>query len=191
MENGNPALDSTEEQLTNQENGSADAAALIDPAARLAALAAERDRLAEEKADLLDRLLRRQAEFENFRRRAERERAGILEFAGMEAAGALLPVVDDLERALRAAPETDGPEREFIRGVEMIYQRLLEALKKLGLEPIEAAGQPFDPNLHHAVETVETEEAEDHTVLEELQRGYNFRGKLLRPAMVRVAVKPS
>jgi hypothetical protein len=81
---------------------------------------------------------------------------------------------------------------ERLRGrMELIYQRLFDTLKKLGLEPIEAAGRPFDPNLHHAVEMAASEEAEDHTVLEEYQRGYNFRGRLLRPSMVKVAVKPA
>ena len=74
--------------------------------------------------------------------------------------------------------------------MELIYQRLYETLKKMGLEPIETAGRPFDPNLHQAVERVETDDAEDQTVLGEFQRGYNFKGKLLRPAMVKVAVNP-
>jgi molecular chaperone GrpE len=75
--------------------------------------------------------------------------------------------------------------------MEMIYQRFFDALKKLGLDPVPAAGLPFDPHVHHAVEMFETEDAEDGTVLEEFQRGFNFKSKLLRPAMVKVAVKPS
>jgi molecular chaperone GrpE len=81
-------------------------------------------------------------------------------------------------------------DRDYAKGVELIYQRLFETLKKVGLEPILAAGRQFDPNLHQAVERVETDEAEDQSILGEFQRGYNFKGKLLRPAMVRVAVKP-
>ena len=80
--------------------------------------------------------------------------------------------------------------RDYTRGVELIYQRLLETLKKIGLEPIDTTGQRFDPNLHQAVDRVETEEADDMAILSEYQRGYNFKGKLLRPAMVKVAVRP-
>ena len=81
--------------------------------------------------------------------------------------------------------------REFAKGMELILQRFSGELRKLGLEPISAEGQKFDPNIHHALEMRETTEVEDHTILAELQKGYNFRGKLLRPAMVRVAVAPS
>jgi molecular chaperone GrpE len=145
----------------------------------------ERDRLLEEKNDLTDRLLRRQAEFDNFRRRAEREKADVLEFANAETVRAIVPILDDFERALKV--ECTG--KEYARGMELIYQRLLEGLKKLGLEPISAKGLKFDPNLHHAVDMLETDDVEDHTILDEYQQGYNFRGRLLRPAMVRVAVK--
>ncbi len=153
---------------------------------QIAALTEERDHLADEKARLEDQLLRRQADFENFRRRVERDRSDFIQFAGMELVTELLPVLDDLERALKA-PSSDP---EYVRGIELIYQRFYNALKKMGLEPIEAAGKPFDPNVHQAVDKVATEEAEDQTVLDEYQRGYNFKGKLLRPSMVKVAVKP-
>jgi molecular chaperone GrpE len=153
---------------------------------RLATVAAERDQLAAEKADLSDRLLRARAEFDNARRRAERERSDFLQFAAMDLVRELLPVLDDFERGLKV----ETADRHYAKGVELIYQRLFDVLKKMGLEPIEAAGRPFDPNLHQAVERVETDEQEDQTVLGEFQRGYNFKGKLLRPAMVRVAVKP-
>jgi molecular chaperone GrpE len=154
--------------------------------AQLAAVTGERDRLAAEKDELHDRMLRARAEFDNARRRADRERSDFLQFAAMDLVREILPVLDDFERAL----QVETADREYAKGVELIYQRLLETLKKLGLEPIEAQGKPFDPNLHQAVERVDTEEAEDQTVLGEFQKGYNFKGKLLRPAMVRVAVKP-
>lgn len=147
-------------------------------------LAAERDRLMAERADLQDRFLRRQAEFDNFRRRAEREKADVLEYANTETVRALLPILDDFERALRI----ENADKEYTRGMELIYTRLADSLKKLGLEPITCTGQAFDPHLHHAVEMVETDAVEDHTILDEYQRGYNFRGRLLRPAMVKVAV---
>ena len=153
---------------------------------RIAALTAERDQLAGAKADLEDRMLRARAEFDNARRRGERERSEFLQFAAMDLIKELLPVVDDFERALKV--ETLG--RDYTRGVELIYQRLLETLKKIGLEPIDTTGQRFDPNLHQAVDRVETEEADDMAILSEYQRGYNFKGKLLRPAMVKVAVRP-
>src|SRR5579864_1658274 len=158
---------------------------VADPPASLDAVIAERDRLIEEKNDLVDHLRRRQADFDNFRKRAERGRADVLEFANAHTVRAILPILDDFERALKV--ECSG--KEYARGMELIYQRLLDGLKKLGLEPISAKGLKFDPNLHHAVDMLETDDVEDHTVLDEYQPGYNFRGRLLRPAMVKVAVK--
>ncbi|HEX4594205.1 MAG TPA: nucleotide exchange factor GrpE [Bryobacteraceae bacterium] len=167
-------------------NESGQSSGVVDPpASSLEAITTERNRLLEEKNDLTDRLLRRQAEFDNFRRRAEREKADVLEYANTETVRAILPILDDFERALKV--ECTG--KEYARGMELIYQRLLDGLKKLGLEPISAKGLKFDPNLHHAVDMVETDDVEDHTVLDEYQQGYNFRGRPLRPAMVKVAVK--
>jgi molecular chaperone GrpE len=163
-----------------------DSATYADSAAALAAVTAERDQLATEKAELNDRYLRSQAEFQNLRKRAERERLELFEFASTEAVRVLLPVLDDFERALKI----NSTDREYANGMELIYQRLYETLKKLGLEPIASKGQPFDPHVHHAIDTVETNEAPDHTVLDEFQRGYNFKGRLLRPAMVKVAIEP-
>lgn len=158
---------------------SAEPSAPETPAPDPVALASERD-------ELYDRLLRLGAEFENFRKRAQRERGEFSEFATMEAVRAIVPVLDDFERALKV----ECADKEYARGMELIYQRLLETLKKMGLEPIEAAGQKFDPALHHAVETEKNSSVEDHTVLVQHQRGYNFKGKLLRPAIVKVAVEP-
>jgi molecular chaperone GrpE len=152
---------------------------------QLAAVAAERDSLAAEKVDLSERLLRLRAEFDNHRRRVERERSDFLQFAAADLVQQVLPVLDDFERALKH----ETADRDYAKGVELIFQRLSEALKKMGLEPMETEGRQFDPNLHQAVQRVETEEAEDQAILEEFQKGYNFRGKLLRPAMVKVAVK--
>jgi molecular chaperone GrpE len=104
----------------------------------------------------------------------------------MEIVRDLLPVLDDFQRALKV----ETPDAEYAKGVELIYQRLFEILKKAGLEAIDAAGKPFDPNRQQAVDRVHTDEYEDQTVLEEYQSGYNFKGKLLRPAMVKVAVRP-
>jgi molecular chaperone GrpE len=152
----------------------------------LKAVTAERDQLAAEKSDLYDRLLRKQAEFDNFRRRTEREKAEFLQFMGMDLVRQILPVLDDFARALKV----DCPDPGYAKGIELIYQRLYDILKKMGLEPVETVGSTFDPNIHEAVDTLQTEEVEDQTILEEYRRGYNFKGKLLRPAMVKVAVKP-
>jgi len=146
----------------------------------------ERDSLKAERDELKELLLRRQAEFDNFRKRSEKERSEFSQFAGMELVKELLPILDDFDRALRV----ETADSEYAKGVAMIYGRLYEALKKQGLEPIDTAGATFDPYLHQAVERVETKEAEDHAVLGEFQRGYHFKGKLLRPAMVKVAVNP-
>ncbi len=173
-----------------EEVKTADTASVAEATDQLTALIEERDKLAREKADLQDLLLRRQAEFDNYRKRADRERMEFAEYAAMDAVRAILPVIDDLERALRAAANTESANDEFVKGVELVYQRLLESLKKLGLEPIPATDQKFDPNLHHAVKMVQNEELEDHTILDTYQSGYKFKGKLLRPAMVEVAVRP-
>src|SRR5688500_4552991 len=117
-----------------------------------AAIVEERDQLAQAKAELHDRLLRLQAEFDNYRRRAERDRMEFAEYAAIETARALLPIVDDFERALQAASGTDSAGNEFVKGVQLIYNRLTDTLRKQGVEPIDTAeGVQFDPHLHHAV----------------------------------------
>ena len=168
-----------ESAATAPKEGEAAAAPAAD------SLAAERDRLAREKEELQDRYLRLAAEFDNFRKRIERERLEALEYAAMGAVKALLPVLDDFERALKSR----SSDAEYARGVELIYQRMYDAMKKLGLEPLEAEGRPFDPNFHEAVERVVDPNVEQDTVVAELQRGYLFKGRLLRAALVRVAVK--
>jgi len=164
--------------LTSQDPANGGQTPVSDP--DVAALTAERD-------DLKDRLLRSQAEFQNLRKRTERERLELFEYASMEAVKVLLPVLDDFERAMK----TESADKEYASGIELIYNRFFETLKKLGLEPMESKGKPFDPQIHHAVDMVETDEAPDHTVLDEFQRGYNFKGRQLRPAMVKVAVQPA
>jgi len=153
---------------------------------QLSAASAERDRLAAEKAELQDLLQRRQAEFENYRRRVERERSELFEYASMESVKSLLPILDDFERALK----TETADREYARGMELIYQRFFELLKKLGLEQISTEVPLFNPHIHHAVEMVDTTDHPDQTILEQFQPGYYFKGRLLRPAMVKVAVNP-
>lgn len=145
----------------------------------------ERDGLKAERDELRELLLRRQAEFDNFRKRTEKERSEYVQYAGAEIVREILPILDDFDRALKAA----GAGSEYSKGVELIHTHLYDALKKAGLEPIESEGKAFDPYLHQAVERVESKDAAEGTILGEHQRGYNFKGKLLRPSMVKVAVK--
>ena len=185
METKEPTVDSADKASAADENGAADPLAGGSVAApALEALTSERDRLLKEKDELTDLLRRRQAEFDNFRKRAEREKSEVLEFAHSDSVRAILPVLDDFERALK----TQTSDKAYARGMEMIYQRLADSLKKLGLETITTKGQKFDPHLHHAVDMVETNDVEEQTILDEYQPGYNFRGRPLRPAMVKVAV---
>lgn len=158
-----------------------------DPSVKTAAPdSGELERLRAERDELKDLVLRRTAEFDNFRKRSERDRTDYVAYAAADMVKDLLPILDDFERALKV----ENANSDYAKGVEMIYNRMFDVMKKQGLEPVDAVGKPFDPHLHQAIERVETDEAEDHTVLGEFQRGYNFKGRLLRPAMVRVAVKP-
>ena len=188
--NGKPeaepqAVDAQHELPPAEEDGFEESAA---PPGRSAEAPAAEDELARVKAErdqLLDRLARQQAEFENARKRAAREQRDFKDYAVAEAVQSLLPVLDSFERALKAAPAGD-----FRSGVELIYKQLVESVAKLGVRPIAAQGQPFDPRRHEAVEVVESTAVADHHVLEELQRGYTLKDRLLRPAMVRVARHP-
>jgi molecular chaperone GrpE len=147
----------------------------------------ELDKLKAERDNLLDRLARLQAEFENARKRTAREQQEFREYAVADALKALLPTLDSFERALLTSASNKS---EFRGGVELIFKQLEDALVKLGLRPIPAKGEPFDPHLHQAIEMVDTKEVEDHHVLDELQRGYKLKDRLLRPSMVRVARNP-
>lgn len=156
-----------------------DAVDAANLAEQLAQLQAERD-------ELRDTLVRRQADFANFRKRIERERLDDSRRAMGHLLHEILPVLDNFERALAA--NNDPAYEEHRRGFELIYRQLWETLARQGLERIDATGKPFDPHTHHAIERVETHDYEDGMVLETLQPGYSFRGKVLRPAAVRVAV---
>jgi molecular chaperone GrpE len=151
-----------------------------------AALETELQKVKAERDSLLDRLARAQAEFENARRRASKEQQEYRDYATLDAIKSLLPVIDSLERALRAKSDAG----DFRGGIELIYKQLQDALAKLGVRPIPAVGEPFDPHYHEAIEMVETDQTPDHEVLDELQRGYKFKDRLLRPAMVKVARNP-
>jgi molecular chaperone GrpE len=176
-----PGLD-VDHELPAAENEEQDRSAAVPvtserPESELQKMKAERD-------TLLDRLARLQAEFENARKRAVREQQDYREYALSDTVKSLLPILDSFDRALQASTTGDGDLRS---GIELIYKQLQDTLVKLGLRPIPARGEPFDPHLHEAIEMVDTDEVEDHHVLEELQRGYKLKDRLLRPAMVRVA----
>jgi len=144
----------------------------------------EAEKLKAENALLLDRLARLQAEFENFRKRSQREQVEFREYALSDALKQLLPILDSLDRALK----TEGMSvADFHSGIELIDRQFHDVLTRLGVEPIAAQGQPFDPSLHQAIQMVETSEVPDNHVLDELQRGYRLRDRVLRAAMVRVA----
>ncbi|MGB7599203.1 MAG: nucleotide exchange factor GrpE [Candidatus Sulfotelmatobacter sp.] len=149
-------------------------------------LESELQKVRAERDSLLDRLARMQAEFENVRRRNAKEQQDFREYAATDTIKPLLPVLDSFERALQVKSEP----ADFRNGVDLIYKQLLSALAKLSVYPIAAKGEAFDPHYHEAIEMVETSDAPDHQVIEELQRGYKFKDRLLRPAMVKVAKNP-
>jgi molecular chaperone GrpE len=149
-----------------------------------AELEAELEKARADKAAYLDRAARVQAEFDNFRKRNAREQQEYREYALADALKSLLPILDSLDRALK----TDTASLDDFRsGIELIDKQFHDTLAKLGVEPVPAQGESFDPNLHQAVQMVDTNETEDNHVIDELQRGYKLRDRLLRPAMVRVA----
>jgi molecular chaperone GrpE len=144
----------------------------------------ELETLRKEKEDLYDRLLRKQADFENFRKRTEREKREFQQYALSDIMGELIFILDNFERAFSHASEASS---EYKKGVELIYRQLKDVLEKRGLRAIETTGQKFDPNFHEAVAREERNDLEEGTILEELQRGYFFHNRLLRPAMVKVS----
>ncbi len=149
-------------------------------------MTAELEKVKSERDSLLDRLARAQAEFENARRRAAKEQQEYRDFAISDAIKSLLPVIDSFDRALQVKSDSN----DFRNGVELIYKQLQDALARLGVHAVPAKGQQFDPHYHEAIEMVETADTPDHQVIEELQRGYKLKERLLRPAMVKVAKNP-
>ncbi|MCB2226587.1 MAG: nucleotide exchange factor GrpE [Desulfarculaceae bacterium] len=143
-----------------------------------------------ELAELKERMLRQAAELDNYKKRTEREKADFFKRANEGLVKDLLPVLDNLERALESAA-TGGGEATLAQGVEMIHGELLKTLERHGLEPMEAMGQPFDPELHEAMMQQENPELDENTVIAVAQKGYLFQGRLLRPAMVVVSKKSS
>ncbi|MBQ6318795.1 MAG: nucleotide exchange factor GrpE [Lachnospiraceae bacterium] len=138
----------------------------------------------EKIADLEDRVKRQMAEFENFRKRTDKEKSQMYDMGAKNVIEKILPVIDNFERGLESVPE--GSDKAFVDGMQMIYKQLSGELEKLGVKPIEAVGQPFDPNFHNAVMQTESEEYESGTVAQELQKGYMYHDTLVRPSMVAV-----
>ena len=161
--------------------------------AELIASRAELKRLQATLAETQEALARRQADFDNYRKRIERERHEIHNRLVADVARKLLPVVDNLARALeaeRSVEASESPEfRHFLHGVELISKQLNEVLESLGVQPIPAVGERFDPHIHEAVVTEPSDEFEPDTVVEEMARGYRIGDRLLRPAMVKVAAR--
>jgi molecular chaperone GrpE len=149
----------------------------------------EIEALKKDRVNLYDRLLRKQAEFDNYKKRMDREKSEFMQFASSELIKELLNALDSFDLAIRnAAAEGEGGEKT-LRGFELIYKQLQDTLTRFGLKPIEAKGKTFDPNFHQAVSTQATKDVEENTVIDEMRKGYTLNGRLLRPAMVSVSVK--
>ncbi|MFD1363006.1 nucleotide exchange factor GrpE [Lentibacillus salinarum] len=168
-------IDADDQDVTGQ-------AASADPEEN--PLQAELDQLKQEKDDTYQQLLRVQAEFDNFKKRSQKEKEAERKYKAEDLVKELLPALDNFERALQV--EVTNETKSFVEGVKMVYNQIKDALKAQGIEEIESVGKPFDPTIHHAVMQVENEDAEPDTVAEELQTGYYLKDRVIRPAMVKV-----
>jgi len=179
------ALDEAEPQPETGETSGGPATA------ELIATRSELKRVETENAELRDRLARRQADFENYRKRVERERSETYNRVVADVAAKLMPVSDNLKRALDTEASVEAAEsdefRHFLSGVDLIWKQLNGVLEALGVKPIAAVGEPFDPHIHEAVVTEATDEYEPDTVIQEILAGYRLGDKLIRPALVKVA----
>ena len=146
----------------------------------------KKDKNAELVEELTDRVKRQMAEVENFRKRSEKEKAGMFEMGAKSVIEQILPVIDNFERGLAAVPE-DAKDDPFIDGMEKIYRQLMDTMDKLNVKPIEAVGTEFNPDFHNAVMHVEDEEAGENVVVEEFQKGYLYKDQVVRHSMVKVA----
>ncbi len=176
-------------ELLDPDNPSSGSHALeMAPANPVHELERQMETLRKEKDEIYDRLLRKHADFENFRKRSEKDKREFQQYALSDIVGDLIFILDNFERALAHADESSNPE--YRKGVELIYRQLRDLLEKRGLQIIESKGKQFDPNFHEAVAREPRTDVEEGTVLEELQRGYFFQNRLLRPAMVKVSYVP-
>ena len=146
----------------------------------------KKDKKDEQIADLTDKLTRNMAEFDNYRKRTEKEKSAMYEIGAKDVVEKILPVVDNFERGLQSVPE-DKKDDPFVDGMDKIYKQMMSTLEGIGVKPIEAVGQEFDPNFHNAVMHVEDEELGENVVAEEFQKGYMYRDSVVRHSMVKVA----
>ncbi|WP_028561681.1 nucleotide exchange factor GrpE [Paenibacillus pinihumi] len=180
-------------ETSNEElNTTAAAADVIDeetvsePSTEEAAADPRIAELQKQADDNQQRLLRVQADYDNFRRRTQKEKEELAQYASMKLVTELLPVIDNFERAISAAKDSEDKD-SFIKGVDMIFRQFDQVLQQEGLKPMDTVGQPFNPDFHQAIMQVESEEYEEGIVVEEVQRGYILKEKVLRPAMVKVS----
>ncbi len=146
----------------------------------------KKDKKDEQIEDLTDKLTRQMAEFDNYRKRTEKEKTAMYEIGAKEVVEKILPVVDNFERGLAAVPE-DKKDDSFVAGMEMIYKQIMTSLEEIGVKPIEAVGKEFNPDFHNAVMHIEDEELGENIVAEEFQKGYTYRENVVRHSMVKVA----
>lgn len=146
----------------------------------------KKDKKDEQIEDLTDKLTRQMAEFDNYRKRTEKEKTAMYEIGAKEVVEKILPVVDNFERGLAAVPE-DKKDDSFVAGMEMIYKQIMISLEEIGVKPIEAVGKEFNPDFHNAVMHIEDEELGENIVAEEFQKGYTYRESVVRHSMVKVA----
>lgn len=181
--------DITNEETPIEENVNGEETAADQAAETATAADGDSKELQDAKAladENYQRYLRAQADFDNFRRRTLKEKEDLAKFASMKLVSDLVPVLDNFERAI-AANTADSASDSFAKGVDMIYRQFLGVLEQEGLAAMNAVGQPFNPELHQAVMQVESDEYEEGTVVEELQKGYTLKERVLRPAMVKVS----
>lgn len=144
----------------------------------------KKDKKEEKIEELTDQVKRQMAEFDNFRKRTEREKSQMFDLGAKSVIEKILPVIDNFERGLAQAPEQEDP---FVEGMEKIYKSMLQELESIGVKPIEAEGKEFDPNLHNAVMHVEDDSVGENIVVQELQKGYTYHDSVVRHSMVKVA----
>ena len=175
-----------ETEEASEEAGSGDAKEDTEKKTGKKLFSKKKDKKDEKIEELTDKLTRQMAEFDNFRKRTEKEKSQMYEIGAKDIIEKILPVVDNFERGLDAVKEEDK-EDPFVQGMEKVYKHLLTTLEGIEVKPIEAVGQPFDPNFHNAVMHVEDENFGENIVAEEFQKGYTYRDSVVRHSMVKVA----
>ncbi len=177
------------EQDTVEEVENTEQEIIDDPASQAETTTTEKDgaleKLEQEKDEIYQKYLRLQAEYDNFRKRTQKEKEADRKYRSQSLITELLPIVDNFERALQTKVEEDSA-KQFVEGINMVYRQLTDVLQKEGVEEIETTGVVFDPHLHQAVMQVEDDNYDSNIVVEELQKGYKLKDKVIRPAMVKV-----